>query len=134
MEKKALVLGEARAYKTAFISYAHEDSAIANTVHTLLTDAGYEVFLDRESLAPGDLFNERIMDSIEKSEVFYLLWSKNAAASDYVEKEYMHAYPLAYPPKPERPSLQFRPFFIDQPHADPQEALKQVNFVDLYSK
>ena len=134
MEKKALVLGEARAYKTAFISYAHEDSAIANTVHTLLTDAGYEVFLDRESLAPGDLFNERIMDSIEKSEVFYLLWSKNAAASDYVEKEYMHAYPLAYPPKPERPSLQFRPFFIDQPHADPPEALKQVNFVDLYSK
>ena len=133
VEKETLVLGKARAYKTAFISYAHEDSLIANTVHTLLTDAGYEVFLDRENLAPGDLFNERIMESIEKSDVFYLLWSKDAAASDYVEKEYMHAYPLAYPPKPERPSLQFRPFFIEQPHTDPPEALKQVNFVDLYS-
>lgn len=134
VEKEVLVLGEARAFKTAFISYAHEDSVIADTVHTLLTDAGYDVFLDRESLDPGDLFNEKIMESIEKSDVFYLLWSKDAAASEYVEKEYMHAYPLAYPPKPKRPSLQFRPFFIDQPHAEPPEALKEVNFVELYSK
>lgn len=128
VEKEELELGSARSFTKAFISYAHKDSDLAVNVKNTLRGLGYKCFFDRDSLAPGDLFEEKIMKSIEESDVFVLLWSKNSAQSEYVEKEYLHALPLAYPPKPEPAKLDFRPFFIDQPHTDPPVALKDINF------
>lgn len=128
VEKEDLELGRAKSFTKAFISYAHKDSDLAVTVKKTLQGLGYKCFFDRDSLASGDLFDEKIMKSIEESDVFVLLWSKNSAQSEYVEKEYLHALPLAYPPKPEPAKLDFRPFFIDQPHTDPPVALKDINF------
>lgn len=134
VEKEELELGKAKSFTKAFISYAHADADSAKTVVNLLHGLGYKYFYDRESLAPGDLFEERILKSIEQSDVFFLLWSQNAAQSAFVEKEYRHALPLAYPPKPKTPTLAFKPFFVDHPHAEPPAALQMINFVDLYSK
>ena len=128
VEKEDLELGRAKSFTKAFISYAHKDSVLAVNVKKTLLGLGYECFFDRDSLASGDLFDDKIMKSIEESDLFVLLWSKNSAQSEYVEKEYLHALPLAYPSRPEPAKLDFRPFFIDQPHADPPAALKKINF------
>jgi hypothetical protein len=134
VQKEELELGQARPFKKAFISYAHEDENAAKAVVTLLRSFGYESFYDRDSLACGDFFEPKIMRGIEDSDVFVLLWSHHAAQSPFVKKEYLHALPLAFPEGCGRASLVIRPFFVKQPHAEPPFELRQINFVDLYSR
>ena len=128
VRKEELELGKAKSFTKAFISYGHEDADQAEKVKNTLQGLGYKCFYDRDSLASGDLFDTIIMKSIEESDVFFLLWSKYSAQSEYVEKEYLHALPLAYPPYPEPAKLEFKPFFIDSPPTDPPVVLKKLHF------
>ena len=68
----------------------------------------------------------RLRKSIDESDLFILLWSENAAQSDYVEKEYLHALRRTYPQvQRQDASIEFRPYFID-PIADPPEKLRNI--------
>lgn len=78
-EEMELELGKAKSFRKAFISYAHDDVDSARTMVNILHSLGFKYFYDRTSLLAGDLFEERIMKGIEESDIFVLLWSKNAA-------------------------------------------------------
>lgn len=43
------------------------------------------------------MYEERIFEYIDTSDLFILCWSKNAAQSNYVAKEKAHALLRAYP-------------------------------------
>lgn len=84
-------------FKRIFISYAHQDAPQVKLLALAYKTQGVDYFYDRDSLAPGDVYEEKIFDYIDSADLFILCWSKNAAVSDYVATEkgraMLHAYP-----------------------------------------
>jgi hypothetical protein len=70
-----------------FISYASEDRSWAQKLNKALRLNNFEVFLDDSRLQAGDDWNKELLDSLKASQHIVFLWSKHAAASDWVNKE-----------------------------------------------
>ena len=118
--------GTSKKFKSVFISYSHIDTETAEAMASTCRALEIKYFYDRHTLESGDVFNEVIAKSIEESDLFLLLWSQNAAQSDYVEKEYLHAIQYAYPQMDrEKATLCFKPLCIN-PKADPPDKLKNI--------
>lgn len=128
-------IGNVKSFKKVFISYSHDDIKTAEVVASVLRAQSVPYFYDHHSLESGSVFNEEIMNNIDESDLFLLLWSENAAKSDYVEKEYLHAMQRAYPqvqPR-QKASIVIKPYIID-PLADPPPMLKDIyNFSSIHS-
>jgi hypothetical protein len=74
-------------YRTAFLSYSRKDVAWASLFAEGLTSNGIDLFVDVTAMEPGDEWERVLLRAIAKSDVFFLLWSENAARSDWVNKE-----------------------------------------------
>jgi len=101
--------------QSAFASYATADRDEVLRRVQGLTAAGMEVFLDVLALRAGDEWEERVMEGIRTTDVFYLFWSRAARESTWVEKEwryalkekgleYIHPIPLVAPEEAPPPS------------------------------
>lgn len=84
-------------FNKIFISYAHQDAQQIKLFALAYKAQGIDYFYDRDSLKPGDVYEEKIFEYIDSSDLFVLCWSKNAAVSDYVAKEKERALLRAYP-------------------------------------
>lgn len=128
-------MGIGRLYKMAFISYSHLDMHTAATMAAVLRAQEIPYFWDRQSLGPGAKFNDVIKNCIDEADLFLLLWSQNAAQSDYVKKEYQHALQRANLRKESgATALDIKAFSIE-PFADPPSDLKdQYNFFRIQSR
>lgn len=80
-----------RPVKSVFLSYSSDDREIVARLATAYQFAQIQCFFDRMSLKPGEEYPPRLLREIERSELFHLCWSKSAAASEWVEKETLHA-------------------------------------------
>lgn len=80
-------------FRSAFISYASEDrEQVANRIQGIELAAPHlDLFFDVKDLNRGEHWEPRLYQEIEKRDLFYLFWSKNAAASPWVAKELQHA-------------------------------------------
>lgn len=115
-----------RLFGKVFISYAHADTDTVKHYAKAYELGKVKCFFDNRTLNSGDVYNEKIFDNIRTSDLFLLFWSKNAAASDYVKKEYQYAMQLAYPQmEPESATLSIRPLSIE-PHAELPEDLGEI--------
>jgi hypothetical protein len=97
---------------SVFISYAHEDFAIASKVKELLDKARIDVWFD-ERLTGGDPFGPKIRMAIEQSAAFLPIISKNTLidAPRWFRMEWNHAVELS---KKERPDAAYiMPVVID---------------------
>jgi len=56
-----------------FLSYAREDMGMAKKLYNDLKRYDLDVWLDTESLLPGDRWKDKIQDVIEKSNYFIAL-------------------------------------------------------------
>ncbi len=71
-----------------FLSYAREDYDIARKLYQSLSKNGYHVWLDRESLIPGQNWRIEIAKAIRESQAFIALLSNNSINKrGYVQKE-----------------------------------------------
>lgn len=99
-----------------FISYSHADADKVQYISETCRAVKCNYFFDRHSLNPGDIYPEKIFKYIDNANLFILCWSKNAATSEWVEKERkralenlkersqsLHFYPINIPPKAELP-------------------------------
>lgn len=86
-----------RRFNRIFISYAHQDAHKVKLLALAYKAQGVDYFYDRDSLKPGDVYEDKIFDYIDSSDLFVLCWSKNAESSKYVVKEKDHALLRAYP-------------------------------------
>ena len=77
-----------------FISYSRKDIAFVRRLAGDLEAAGYNVWWDVSDLRGGDDWVRVIPASIEASQYFILLLSPDSVASQWVEKEYLHALTL----------------------------------------
>jgi len=75
-----------------FISYAREDLSIAENIYAELRSSGFNPWLDRECLKPGQKWKVEIIDVIRKCAYFIaILSSKSASKKGYVQKELREA-------------------------------------------
>jgi hypothetical protein len=72
-----------------FISYAREDGDLANSVCHVLETSNFEPWLDKESLAGGDLWDQRIRDQLEDTDYVLVLYTPalSRKKDSYVNKE-----------------------------------------------
>lgn len=113
-------------FNRIFISYAHQDAQQIKLLALAYKAQGVDYFYDRDSLAIGDVYEEKIFDYIDNSDLFVLCWSKNAAASDYVAKEKGRALLRAYPQLSLKDAkLKICPISIE-PRADLPSDMKEV--------
>lgn len=71
----------------AFISYSSKDMPIVNQIKKTIKASNIDVFVAEDSIKPGESLNDSIIKNIKESDLFILLWSKNAGKSDYVKQE-----------------------------------------------
>jgi adenylate cyclase len=71
----------------AFISYASQDSPVADTVCHALEDAGIACWIAPRDVAPGASYASEIVRGIDTSSVMVLLLSSQAASSPHVLRE-----------------------------------------------
>lgn len=76
--------------KSAFASYASEDrKEVVKRMHGMKKIApDLEIFLDVMSLRSGENWEEKLSINVLDKDIFYLFWSKNAAASKWVDWEW----------------------------------------------
>ena len=116
-------------FNRIFISYAHQDAQQIKLLALAYKAQGVDYFYDRDSLAPGDVYEEKIFDYIDSSDLFVLCWSKNAAVSDYVAKEKGRALLRAYPQLSQRDAtLKICPISIEPRAELPSDMKELYNF------
>ena len=86
-----------------------------------------DVFLDALSLRSGDLWEQLLAEEVVSKDIFYLFWSRNAAKSAWVKKEWQHA--LA-----SRGIDYIDPVPLETPEfAPPPNALRALHFGDAFA-
>jgi TolB-like protein len=73
--------------RDVFVSYASQDSELANAVVLALERNGLSCWIAPRDVVPGDLYADGIIRAITASKVFVLVLSHNAIASGHVGKE-----------------------------------------------
>jgi hypothetical protein len=117
----------ARPYQRVFVSYSREDSSIADQLGEAYKALGMEYLRDVNVLRSGEKWAPALLDLIDKSEIFQLLWSEAAKRSPYVRQEWQHALGL------NRSSF-IRPAYWKRPMPAPPRELADIHFAYLELK
>jgi hypothetical protein len=73
--------------KDVFISYASEDREIAEKICAGLESIGISCWIAPRDILPGDTYSKAIMDGLDKSRVFVLVFSEYANKSPHILRE-----------------------------------------------
>jgi hypothetical protein len=111
-------------FDSVFVSYSHDDTFIVDHFKEAYKSLGIEVKIDKDILRAGDKWNEKLIDSIDESDVFQLYWSTKAKDSKYVTEEWEHALKIS-DKKEER---FIRPCYWEDPLPTPPEELSNIHF------
>jgi hypothetical protein len=116
-------------YRYAFISYASEDRAEVLRRVQVLPLVRIDYFQDITSLDPGDRWAKELYKEIDKSDVFFLFWSKAARDSEWVEKEVLYAMERKHGDEESAPDI--KPVMLEgPPPVEPPERLRSLHFND----
>ena len=115
-----------RPYKSAFASYAREDSNLVVGRLSEIEQNGIKIFWDRLNLHNHEKWKSQLENAIKDSEAFLLFWSSHASQSEWVKGEWQTA-------------LQHKGLRSIEPHplegpdeAPPPDELKELHFDDKY--
>lgn len=92
-EQKQEIIVEQCSIASAYISYSSEDRELvsARIQGMLSTRPELDLFFDILSLRRGEYWEDRFYREIDKRDLLYLFWSRNAAKSSWVEREWKYA-------------------------------------------
>ncbi|HSK78040.1 MAG TPA: toll/interleukin-1 receptor domain-containing protein [Thermoanaerobaculia bacterium] len=77
---------------TVFISYAREDLEFARSLYAFVLEGGHKVWMDKESLLPGEDWKQVIHKAIRESDFFLACLSKKSVSKrGYVQRELKQA-------------------------------------------
>ena len=104
-----------------FVSYSHKDSDIVLACKKAYQALGFNILIDIDTLRSGQVWNEELMQMIDRATIFQLFWSHNARQSKYCRQEWEHAL--------KRNKAGFiRPVYWEIPMPDPPEELSRYHF------
>lgn len=116
----------ARAYRRIFASYAHRDGEIVAACERTAEALGDHYLRDVRLLRSGEQWDERLLQAIAEADIFQLFWSKAAALSPAVEREWRHALIL----QPTRGAFIRPVYWTEQLYPPPQE-LSAIHFARM---
>lgn len=125
-------------FKNYFVSYSSKDlDAVVGCLQGMRLadkDICKHAFWDKMFLEPGVRYESMIYDYIDnKADVFLLFWSRNAAVSEWVKKEYTRALERQ---KKERcrvnPMPEIVPVPLESPFPPPPAELADIHFGDSF--
>lgn len=70
-----------------FISYSRRDATLVSPFYGALIDRGLQVFMDKTSLSPGDVWPDRIDQAVTRAKVFMPFISEAFNSSKYCTQE-----------------------------------------------
>jgi hypothetical protein len=70
-----------------FVSYSTRDLQTATTLKVHIEHVGATAYIAEYSLAPGSPLSPEILKAVTNCDLFLLLWSSNAQASEWVPQE-----------------------------------------------
>jgi hypothetical protein len=116
-------------YQQAFISYASGDRSEVLKRVQMLNLTKIKFFQDLLTLEPGDSWEKLLYEYIDKSDVFFLFWSKAASESEWVRKEVEYAIKRKTGEHQSGPEI--IPVIIEgPPAAKPPAELSNIHFND----
>lgn len=119
----------ARRYRSAFLSYSSQDRAEVLKRAQALKAAGIGFFQDLLNLEPGERWQRRLYQEIERCDLFLLFWSSSAARSEWVTQETVYALTRRNRSVDERPEI--APIILEGPPIPtPPDSLKDIHFND----
>jgi len=71
-----------------FVSYSRADRPRVTGLGLLLEALGHKVFLDHKTIKPGVRWDAKLQEGLDQAEVLVVFWTKGAARSEWVRKEY----------------------------------------------
>lgn len=77
-----------------FVSYSTQDLKNVSELQQSLVGTGVEVFVAEHAVLPSEHLSEKISSEIAGCDLFVLLWSENAKASEWVSQEIGKAHSL----------------------------------------
>ncbi len=83
--------------RDVFISHAGDDAGVAVEVCALLEERGLQCWMAPRDVAAGAVWDEAILDAIERSRIFLLILSSNANQSQFVKNEVNRAFSQSKP-------------------------------------
>lgn len=111
----------ASVYRTIFVSYSHEDTAIVRQLERAYKAIGDSYLRDVDILRSGEEWSPALLSKIRGADVFQLCWSQTAKQSPHVEQEWKCALGL-------RRANFVRPMFWEKPMPDPPPDLAHIHF------
>jgi hypothetical protein len=113
-----------------FLAYAHEDYPEVKRLYTALHNAGFEPWMDREKLLPGQNWPRAIDRAIDIAEFFIGCFSKESVAKrGHFQSELEYALTVAS--KVPAEEIFFLPVRLDDCEI-PRSISKKVQHVDLF--
>lgn len=116
----------ARAYRHIFASYSHQDMPVVESCESAARSMGDQYLRDVSLLQSGQQWDPRLIQAINDADIFQLFWSRRAASSQFVEREWRHALMLL----PTRPNFIRPVYWSRQLYATPPE-LNPLHFQPL---
>jgi hypothetical protein len=105
------------AYRDTFASYSPRDESIARACATMAEASGDRYLHNVLQQRDGGDWDPQLLELIDQADVFQLFWSKHAAASSDVEREWRHALTL----RPTRPNFVRLVYWTKKPFPIPSE-------------
>lgn len=118
-----------RRFKRVFLSYSSKDRDTVGGIWHSYNEVGVRCFFDRQSLTSGEEWSPRLLREIERSDLFLLCWSRNAATSEWVERETLHAMQRRRATLRKTPNIRIR-MLDGPPWAAHPQTLNELNFDD----
>lgn len=115
--------GVDRRFRKVFASYSDHDEEVVEAMDQIQA-IGNEYLRKVLRMRSGQQWSERSLTMIAEADVFQLFWSRNAAQSTYVEKEWRHAIDL------QREAF-VRPAYWEIPMPEAPEPLRRLRFCFL---
>lgn len=127
--RRTLREAQARPYRSVFPSYSRRDSEVVDRIELYAEAFGDRYLRDIWALRSGEEFDPRLQQFIEQADVFQLFWSRNAAESAWVRKEWQ----LGWSQRTSRPDPYFvRPvYWTPSPEPEPPDPLCTVTFARI---
>lgn len=91
-------------HSRVFVSYSRSDRQRVIGIVSILEALHHDVFFDERSIVSGERWESKLLDSLRDSDVLVVFWTRHAARSKWVEKEY-ELFGREYPDRPIVPVL-----------------------------
>lgn len=118
-------------YRKAFVSYSRADFYDVSFFAQCAELQQVELLMDVVTLEPGQEWEKELPAQIARADVFYLMWSDNAAKSEWVDKEARQAKRLYDGSYPHRPSIE--PVALYRPIPKPPDYLEKLEFNSVWT-